>query len=105
LLCGYVGSKFLPVFGQHSGELDPIPNLRVAGDNKTHCQQSSVNLETHFEGGPDGEWEHSLDVTTDFAEVRGCAAHRNITARRKQLYGDFHFDALAGSALWLVLAG
>ncbi len=105
LLCGDVGSKCLEVFGQHSGELNPIPDLRVAGDNCAYCKQSRVDLETHFEGGPDGKWEHGLDVTTDFAEVGGCTADGYVAARRKKLDWYLHFDALACSALRLVPAG
>jgi hypothetical protein len=92
--------KFLLVFGQHFREPDPVSYLRIAGDNCTQGKYRRVNLETHFEGGPDGKRKDGLDIAAAFADVSGCTAEWNVVARDVQLNWDAYFDARGGSVFW-----
>jgi hypothetical protein len=94
LLCGLqVGMQFFLVFKQHFRELDPVSHLRVAGNDCAQRKYRSVDLETHFENGPDGKWEDALDIATAFAEIGSRAAEGNIVTRDIQLNRDPHLDA------------
>jgi len=58
-----LASKYsvLPGLGEDFGELDPVPHLGIAGSDCAHRTQRPVNLQSHFQSGADGKWEHGFD--------------------------------------------
>jgi len=68
------------VFGQHPGELDPIPDVGIAGDHRSQRKQRAINGYGDIELGVFCQCEHHFYVAAAQANVGRCATDRNFAA-------------------------
>src|SRR5581483_10746778 len=62
-------TKRIEILREKFFEVDPVAELRIAGDDTRGDQQSISGFEPQFEVGSRGKWIHALDVTSVEAKV------------------------------------